>query len=316
MLAVNVLVTCSNKKTISGGLALRSIPRVSIPERAANWTLHLASDVARVPAHELYGGEHWSVVKSLRGVAGENGVTSVVWICSAGYGLVSWASPLQPYAATFADRHPDSVANRAERGNRRVQLERWWACLAGWSGPRPGDPRTLVDLVAQVPSTPLIVAVSPGYLQAISSDLKDAHRRMRSDVPLIVLTCDAKMARELEEISILCDARLQRVVHGPRNSLNVRILRSLLSSVRNIGISVETWRSHVASLLTGQPPVQKYDRRKVTDLEIREFVRRELEASSTMSHTVLLRKLRDGGRACEQARFRGLYASVTEERRA
>ena len=315
-LAVNVVVTCSNKKTVPDAVALRDVPAGAIPDRARIWIRGLESDGVRVPAHELYAGENWSVVKSLRGVADQNGVSLSAWICSAGYGLVSWRSPLRSYAATFAGAHADSVARATAGTSGRLEREQWWGALSIWPGPREGDPRTFVDLVKQNPAIPLVVAVSPHYLQAVANDLKQARHHMGQDGRLIVLTCDAGLAREFPDASVLCDSRLQTVVHGPRNSLTVRVFRLLLSRVRDIGIAARTWRDHVAELAERQPPIARYDRAKMTDVEIRRFIGEQLVSDTGASHSVLLRRLRDGGSACEQKRFRDAYLTVIGERTA
>src|SRR5581483_11722789 len=106
-------------------------------ERAAGWLKLLRRGTAgTVPAAELYLGDHWAVVREL---ATRPGVR--VWVCSAGYGLVSVESPLRPYSATFAAGEPDSVCVGAEdvTATRRA----WWRALAGWDGPGPAGPRSL-----------------------------------------------------------------------------------------------------------------------------------------------------------------------------
>jgi len=43
------------------------------------------------------------------------------------------------------------------------------------------------------------------------------------------------------------------------------------------------------------------------DEDVKAFVKAELAADASASCAVLLRTLRDGGRACEQARFKQIY---------
>jgi hypothetical protein len=43
------------------------------------------------------------------------------------------------------------------------------------------------------------------------------------------------------------------------------------------------------------------------DDDVGAFVKAELTADASASCSVLLRRLRDGGRACEQARFKQIY---------
>jgi hypothetical protein len=51
----------------------------------------------------------------------------------------------------------------------------------------------------------------------------------------------------------------------------------------------------------------------VTDEQIREFIRRELSRNRVASRSLLLRKLRDSGRACEQSRFACLYREMVAD---
>ena len=66
-------------------------------------------------------------------------------------------------------------------------------------------------------------------------------------------------------------------------------------------------------MLSEQPDLVPYDREPVTDDEARQFIREQLHVDPKLKHTPLLRKLRDGGRACEQSRFARLYREVVEQ---
>ncbi len=63
-----------------------------------------------------------------------------------------------------------------------------------------------------------------------------------------------------------------------------------------------------------QPPLPVYDRRPMTDAQVRAYIRRELKREGTQAHTPLLRKLRDQGSACEYSRFSAIYKQVRGER--
>ena len=51
--------------------------------------------------------------------------------------------------------------------------------------------------------------------------------------------------------------------------------------------------------------------RRVSDDEVREFIRRARLTDSGATRTKLLKLLRDGGQACEQARFKKLFLEET-----
>jgi hypothetical protein len=104
------------------------------------------------------------------------------------------------------------------------------------------------------------------------------------------------------------DARLQHYVGGTRGSLNVRITADLLKT----GCTDHDAMSHyLQSHLAAAPQLPIYQRRRLPDNEVITFIRTRRTADSNVSCTSLLRELRDGGTACEQARFADLFATAT-----
>ena len=59
-----------------------------------------------------------------------------------------------------------------------------------------------------------------------------------------------------------------------------------------------------------------YDRKPLTDEEVKRFIRGKLRANPKARHSPLLRSLRESGQACEQKRFKNLFLEVQEEIRA
>src|SRR5262249_51154771 len=146
------------------------------------WVARLLSDRSQLlPAFELYAGDHWSIVRTLRTIAVDVGLKAEIWVCSAGYGLVRTASCLKPYAATFSSRHPDGVPSRLDDPVGADVVQHWWAHLAKWEGPEPGMPRTIADLARTNPRAPMLVAGSPSYLNAIAADLSQAANALASE---------------------------------------------------------------------------------------------------------------------------------------
>jgi hypothetical protein len=107
------------------------------------------------------------------------------------------------------------------------------------------------------------------------------------------------------------DARLQALLGGTRQALNVRIAAHLLSSgISGRGAAAE----YLARLLAEQPPVRRYERRKLTDGEVSEMISCRLAQAPTMPASRMLREFRDAGYACEQQRFGQLHRAVTGAR--
>src|SRR5262245_47229972 len=109
---VNVVVTCTNRKTrsVPSALRLRRLKGRNLEENAAAWISRLVSHQAPgVPACELYSGDHWHVARSLVEEGLRSNCRVNIWVCSAGYGLVPLGAELRPYSATFTAENPDAV---------------------------------------------------------------------------------------------------------------------------------------------------------------------------------------------------------------
>ena len=66
-------------------------------------------------------------------------------------------------------------------------------------------------------------------------------------------------------------------------------------------------------LLAEQPAIPQYDRQPLSDASVRRFIVRQLAADGELTHSRLLRQLRDQNMACEQKRFARLYRETREE---
>jgi hypothetical protein len=67
----------------------------------------------------------------------------------------------------------------------------------------------------------------------------------------------------------------------------------------------------MTDLLALQPPVARYERKKLSDEEVTAMIAGRLTLEPRMSASRMLREFRDAGYACEQSRFGQLHRSVT-----
>jgi hypothetical protein len=105
------------------------------------------------------------------------------------------------------------------------------------------------------------------------------------------------------------DARLQACLGGTRQALNTRIAAYLASA--GINSRIEATR-HLTQLLAEQPPITRYERKKLSDVEVLALIQDGLARSPCASASWLLRQFRDAGYACEQGRFGLLFRQVAE----
>ena len=302
---INLIVTCTNGKAtaVSASLQARSLRGTSIAARAKAWSDRLSMTADGLPAADLYRGAHWSVVRSIARSRGTRKVN--VWIASAGYGLISPESRIVAYAATFAGRHPDSVASSSKE--RRL----WWTSLTE-SPARisPEGPRSLRQLASKYPSSPLIIAASPGYIDAMAGDILAASTELDTPNLLSVLCRAGAAPTELEPFAVALNASFASELGGALTSLNARVVRWLVSfgTAELTRATIQRYVGQLANRCTAKPTPK---RTRMSDPEIVLAIKQE-QSTKYRSRSALLRVLREKGYAVEQARFGRIYSEVME----
>ena len=309
---VNIIVTCTKRKfyPTTPRLCLRSVDAAGAQLASHAWIDRLTTTPGQaIRSEALYAGDPWTTVRSLPDAAAAGGLTTRMWVCSAGYGLVSLESNLKSYSATFSRNHPDSV-NRWGNGRSSTGSMHWWRMLSDWRGPSPQSVRSIVEVASEYPNTALLVVASETYVRAIGEDLQRARQTLRDPDLLCVVSAGYKRRDGLSGHVIPCDARMSHTVGGVLGSLNVRVARKVLAEAKQYPIRVTALRRRFRDLLAEQPPPPRYERQHMTDEAVKQYILSALRTHPTASRSHLLRKLRDGGHACEQSRFSSLYESV------
>lgn len=314
MREINVVVTCSDRKKvpIAAALRLRNVSGATVEDRLDVWTSRLAaagSIGARADA--VYGGSHWSAVLGLPSELPSFGARVRTWICSAGYGLISPSTPIAGYGATFAYEAEDAVSNGEDFSTRVDETQRWWSGLSAWRGAGYGKPRSLTELATSNRQALMLVAASPAYLRAMAQDLLRARTVLRSAKQLSIISAGTGRLPGLQEHLLPVDGKLLPVVGGAMPSLNVRILRKILLEASRWHPRLPDLKRRYEALMKRQQPLEKFDRRPISDAEVVTFIEDALKQDPSTRHTPLLRRLRDSGRACEQSRFRQLFQQVS-----
>lgn len=305
-LRINVVVTCTARKTKPIPLEARllNVGGTTTSARFKEWRLRLENEGEnRVKAIDLYGGNAWSIVRRLHDDP-KTGPRIRLWIVSAGQGLLSPETLVVPYAATFSRGHADSVLRAASE---RDEAEQWWDALVKWRRGKGQKIASIVDVACAFPTDPLIVAASEEYLHALHVDLEAALMCLRRPSGMVIISSGARKTGVLAWNYLPCDSRLEHTFGRGRMALNVKILSSVVAGYSASEISIEKLRGHYTKLLSGLPEVRYPIRARMSDDDVRKFIRRQLRAQPKAGHTRLLRSLRKSGLACEQKRFRGLF---------
>ncbi|WP_197022453.1 hypothetical protein [Saccharomonospora piscinae] len=301
---LHIVVTCTNRKRvhIPEHLRLGNLRESRSDLRFAAWTRRLSAAEPAVPAFDLYGGEHWRIATSLPStVEGP----ARLWVCSAGYGLVSADTALHPYAATFS-AGTDSV------GRTEGELRQWWGRLTNWSGPQENQPRSFAELAKHDANASIVAIMSDTYLRACADDLHAAAESL-ADPHRMAVIGPPRPGTVLDELIVPVMARLRPVVGGSLHALYVRAGAYLLTKAGTTSVT-RTWLREAAREATDAAPDDPGRRapgERMSDEAVREFIRHALAAERS-SATTLLRRLRDMGRSCEQSRFKRLYDETME----
>ena len=311
MSVLHLVVTCTDRKTVqlNGGPRASQLPAGTLDVRMEAWRNALTSTAhGAVPAEELYAGDHWSVVRSMRTVA-PAGLDLRIWIASAGYGLLPSNALIWPYSATFARGAVDAVAPMPDV----YSNSDWWRRLSEWRPIEGSAPRTVNDLVGSARNDFVFIALSGVYVDALSSDLSEAVQTNPGD-RLAIVSVGYRGARELQPFQVPAAARLKNTLRGAMQSLNARIARDAVRRVNDWYPSRANLADLMRTALEEAPPMTTHDRKKLGDDEIRTVIRESMRDDPRITHTRLLRSLRDKGLACEQSRFASLFREVRGDR--
>jgi len=313
---LNVLVMSTKRKRriAPNHLCLRSLQTIPSGQRLEQWVARLSDSVVETcAAYELYAGDHWQIARSLPGQVAINEWDVCLWVCSPGYGLIKAGTMVQPYSATLSVTHPDFICDRSADDRIKAQ-QRWWAGLCSWSGPDPNSPRSVAEIVKRAPNTPMVVIASPAFIKFLELDLLTARSEMATTELLILISGGSKKNGVLAEHLLPSNARLQGALGGALMSLNVRTLRYLLDQPPEVKERLaDAWSARLLRVLEQSPTIERPVRKQLTDDEVRDFIRQMRESQSQSSWSPLLARLRAVGCACEQKRFRGLFADVQRE---
>jgi hypothetical protein len=306
---LHIIVTCTKRKTadIPPALQLRNLKARTLAERARKWIERLESTpAAKLPADQLYCGDHWQGARRLRTAAANKGFQPDLRVISTGYGLIPANAAIKPYMATFSESHADTICLN-ESGDE--SFSQWWELLSRWHGPAEHAPRTLAEIVEGNRSATVLLVASEAYLGAVREDLERAAARLKSREQLLIVSGGTKHLGDLTGSLMPVDARAQAALGGARRSLNVRMAEWILRHADG-ALRASAVQAKCRAWLELQPELQIPRRTPSTDGDVRAFVTAELRRNPRAAFTPLLAKFRSGNRACEQFRFRALFQDV------
>lgn len=311
------MASCTERKrdAIPEELQLRSVTAGSLETRVKRWWERLQRQPAlsRYTAGQLYCGEHWTLAQRCVASLNSGGRSGSLWAASAGYGLVPDHALLAPYSATFA-KGPDSVVGSNDKASRIEQIQLWWNRLATFEGPAPG-PRSIRELAKRSPKGPILIVASPDYIRAMRADLLVARNELSSPELLSVISNHDLLSDEaLSPHLIPVDERSSTVLGiGTMQGLNARVALRLIEETQDGSLTAPRLQERYERMVRHAEKPVKPNRDRMGDQDVVEFLRSELTRNPRAGWTLLLRALRQSGKACEQNRFRELHKTISEE---
>jgi hypothetical protein len=140
-------------------------------------------------------------------------------------------------------------------------------------------------------------------------DLRSASNVLR-DRLLVVSSIAADGEVGLEPLLVPSEASLLPIVGGSLPSLHARVARDIILGSRKYGLRAPELQARYRKLIASSDYAGMPQRENATDAEVLAFAHKVLKGRPGLTHTPALRMWRDGGRACEQKRFKRLFQEV------
>jgi len=301
---MTVIAACTNKKKLPACDKLRidNYQAESLPILAFIWNRALNEvESVRLPAIELYIGDHAQSIRQLRQLLVENGENTRLYYLSAGYGFLACDSKIKPYSATFANGTRDSISDRI-RGLVKTPIDmRVWVENLHNRMPNPEK----MDL-------PIVVIASRSYLDAFRIDLTKIVSTLKTPTDFLVVTSSPPAwLKELGVEPLETFQAMRLIVGGSLLSLNARVGLSLFKDGPASSQEVRNRYERLTRNCVPIPPLPK--RSKPTEKQIRQFIAEYQKKNSRPTKSRALRELRDSKHwQCEQARFSDLFFKMSE----
>jgi len=301
-----VFAPCTRRKRVPVEPALRAstLDAAPVDRVAGAWVARLRAARGLVPAERLYAGR--GVVEA-RAAAGAVGAQ--LYFVSAGLGLVDAGQEVPAYSLTVGAGDADCVAS-AVRGVFSPGL--WWRALhdaLGLSGGR------LTDAIGGREGL-AILALPSTYLELVGGELAALPPHVLARVRLIGPP-RGMVRSELASAWMPYDSRFdsaQGPNRGTRGDFAQRAARHFAEAV--VGAAPRGDAATHAAMVDRhlQPLIPTAAARRATgsDAELIEVIRRLLPQSGGRSGETLRLLRCHAGRACEQGRFRRLFAAATQ----
>ncbi len=312
MRELHIILSCTARKRGSDPRhpRLRTVGRTTIPDRVEQWVSLVSAAPRRSAAADLYAGAYWHKGMELVAQAEPAGQV-MVSVVSAGLGLVGLDDEVPMYSATLAASHPDSVLAVSGAATQSAVRREWWDALTHAAILGHRRPRRLINLTKGDSSARVMVCVGRSYLDAVAVDLAALVERLADPRQVMVFASGAPLVG-LNESWVKVPGKIRLALGGSSSSTNPRVAMAVLAELGESPPNTDRARSIVGALAATVGELPSFDRRRHRDKDVSEWILDYLTDAPNGNKTRALRRFRDEGNACEQARFGRLFDEARE----
>ena len=279
-------------------------------DRVEQWGALVSAASPRHVAADLYAGEYWRTAMELVSLAASTGQVSVS-IVSAGLGLVDICDQVPKYGATLAAGHPDSVLNCLSSATPSQVRRQWWEQLTHADILGRRSYQRLAELDERRSGMVVMVCLGRSYLDAVTTDLISLVECV-GDPERVMVFASGRPRAGLEECWVPVTGSLRLILGGSLSSTNLRSAVAVLAELGNSLPRVDRARRTVTKLRAAAGDLPSFERLRQSDESILDWILDHLTKHPYATKTAALRRFRDEGYACEQARFGRLFVDARE----
>lgn len=299
-----VVTSCTKRKRRLACVVRGAPPRTTgdLSAFAADWMAWVRSQPTGSTAADYYCGTGFSYA---RRAASE--LQGRLYVVSAGLGLVDASEPVVDYELTVTSGADGSLGDLLR--STETSPADWWAALnkaAGIVNP--------LSALVRAHEGVTLMALPSVYCELVRTDLDRLTLAEAKGLRLFTSELGARSIPErLIPFVMPYDERLEGTSHaGTRADFPQRALRHFVSDLSGHSVDLPRARRLVESAMQrGQRPELRRGERR-TDEEVADLIRANWDRFAGQSSR-LLRFLRDEAQvACEQGRFRNIWATVRD----
>ena len=291
-----VITTCTSKKRVSPSVQAADLPRGPQSLVLQAWLSKLCAVEDIAPLKDVYAGRGFQIAVKAAQTLGTR-----INVLSAGLGYLRDGQEIPGYDLTVSSGQPSSVPSLVTE---RFDPPVWWR------GVQKGRFASSLTTPAVVASY-VLVALSAPYSKLVVGDL----------VSLVQAGCELRLfgsslAKHLPNMlhpSVLpYDERLSEIISGTKVDFPQRALLDYATQISPQKLSRADDQEAVLRRLAavGKLPRAKPHRKRSTDAELRDIIRRAIPRIGHSKSKLLAHLRRDLGIACEQERFSRLFSEL------